>query len=281
MKRLISIAVAAIALIACAPQAYVLDIDMRKPSSSGVNLDNKTMAIVYLENGSSRDSLFNNCFADGFAQGLEAEYFNSEKSIPVYNIVSQEGSTYTCKDSLENLVMRLNADVVMMIDAPSFSNPSDGKISSQTKIFAFDSMDKSDKVRSVEVNGRVTDSFEEGSLSMSEAQYLGLKSAAKFVNSWKTEQFTLLYMEKFDQTWVSAVMEASDMKWAEAMDKWMALTGSKDEVERSCAAFNLATACHITGQDELAIEWLDLSDKTFPISVSASLRKKILQSLGR
>ena len=66
MKRILTFASVLVALVACSPQAYVMRLEMRNPSSSGLDLDNKSMAVVYLDNGTYRDSLFNNCFAFWF-----------------------------------------------------------------------------------------------------------------------------------------------------------------------------------------------------------------------
>ena len=50
MKRFLTFASAALMMAACSPQAYVMRLEMRNPSSSGLDLDNKSMAVVYLEN---------------------------------------------------------------------------------------------------------------------------------------------------------------------------------------------------------------------------------------
>jgi hypothetical protein len=49
-------------LVACAPQALLVESEMRGPSASGLNLARKTMGIVYLYGSDPRDSSFNRAF---------------------------------------------------------------------------------------------------------------------------------------------------------------------------------------------------------------------------
>ena len=56
---------------------------------------------------------------------------------------------------------------------------------------------------------------------------------------------------------------------------------SKNPEKRACAAYNIALGCFMSGLPDLALEWLDRSDKDQPISISKDLRKKIAEYSGR
>lgn len=275
MKRFLTFASAAALLVACAPQAYVLNLEMRTPSSSGLDLDGKSMAVVYLENGSYRDSLFSNCFADGLAQGLEAEYFEGNRSVEIYSAYQGAGENYTCKDSLQNLVMRLNKDVVFVVDQPMFGEETGEKVDCKTAVYVYDSMNRKDEVKRASVTRSVTSSEEEGSMLGSDAQLLGLGTAKPFLNSWTKESHSVIYFDGFNDSWGNALWLASEMRWEEAREIWMELAQSKDYLQAACAQYDTALACYMMREYELALEWLDLADKTQVLSLSAGLRKRI------
>ena len=46
-------------------------------------------------------------------------------------------------------------------------------------------------------------------------------------------------------------------------------------LKRSCAEYNIAIACLMLGDAELAIEWLDRSDADCNLPMSEALRKRI------
>ena len=55
----------------------------------------------------------------------------------------------------------------------------------------------------------------------------------------------------------------------------MKLLETNNTLKRSCAEFNIATACYMLGDNELALKWLDRSDEDYPVSLSSGLRKRI------
>lgn len=281
MKRFLSFASAALMLAACSPQAYVMRLEMRNPSPSGLDLDNKSMAVVYLENGSYRDSLFNNCFADGLAQGLEKEYFEGKRSVEIYSAFKEDGESYTSKDSLQSLVMQLNKDVIFVVDTPEFGIVDGPKADCLTQVYVYDSMNKKDKVATTSSTGKVTMSLEEGSMLGSDAQILGLQTAKPFLNTWTPESHSVIYFDGVNEKWTQAVFFAQEMEWEQAREIWMELAQHRDPLYASCAQYDTALACYMMRQYDLALEWLDLSDKTQVISLSSGLRKRILEKMNK
>ncbi len=270
-----------VALAACSPQAYVMRLEMRTPSSSGLDLDNKSMAVVYLDNGTYRDSLFNNCFADGLAQGLEKEYFEGKRSIDIYSAYQAEGEDYSSKDSLQSLVMRLNKDVIFLVDQPEFADGTGEKVDCKTEVYVYDSMNAKDEVKRASVARKVTASDAEGSMLGSDAQMLGLGTAKPFLGSWTPESHSVIYFDGFNEQWERALYLASEMRWEEAREIWMELSQHRDILQASCAQYDTALACYMMRQYDLALEWLDLSDKTQVVSLSQGLRKRILERMSK
>lgn len=281
MKRILTFASVVVALVACSPQAYVMRLEMRNPSSSGLDLDNKSMAVVYLDNGTYRDSLFNNCFADGLAQGLEKEYFEGKRSVDIYSAYQAEGEDYSSKDSLQSLVLRLNKDVIFLVDQPQFADGEGEKVDCKTAVYVYDSMNPKDEVKRATMARVVTASDEEGSMLGSDAQVLGLGTAKPFLNTWTPESHSVIYFDGLNDKWEHALWLASEMRWEEAREIWMELAQHKDVLQASCAQYNTALACYMMRQYDLALEWLDLSDKTQVVSLSQGLRKRILEKKNK
>lgn len=281
MKRILTFASVLVALVACSPQAYVMRLEMRNPSSSGLDLDNKSMAVVYLDNGTYRDSLFNNCFADGLAQGLEKEYFEGKRSVDIYSAYQAEGEDYSSKDSLQSLVLRLNKDVIFLVDQPQFADGEGEKVDCKTAVYVYDSMNPKDEVKRATMARVVTASDEEGSMLGSDAQVLGLGTAKPFLNTWTPESHSVIYFDGLNDKWEHALWLASEMRWEEAREIWMELAQHKDVLQASCAQYNTALACYMMRQYDLALEWLDLSDKTQVVSLSQGLRKRILEKKNK
>ena len=282
MKRMLTLCAALLSLLACSPQAYVMRLELRNPSSSGLDLDNKSIAVVYAEDGSYRDSLFNNCFADGLAQGLEKEYFGGARSVEIYSAYQEPGVSYASKDSLQSLVMKLNKDVVFVVDLPEFDDQSAGeRTDCKTAVYVYDSMNPKDEVKRATDRGQVTTSLAEGSMLGSDAQLMGLRTARPFLNTWSEESHSLIYFDGMNDQWIQALRLASEMSWEAAREIWMELAQHKDPLKASCAQYNTAVACYMMREYDLALEWLDLSDKTQTVSLSTGLRKRIQEKINK
>lgn len=302
MKTIFSLACTAAAatcvLTSCDPQAFSMNIEMRYPSKSGIDLTGKSVAVVYLEDGAGKDSVFSRNMADSFAASLEKEYFGGETSVPLYRIEKTGNGNYASVDSLSRLVMSTGEDVIFLFERPHFGEavveqnsiaPTDTSLSYVVKVpmkmnlYAYDSMGKVDTVYtwsgSRTLNAAVsTDAYTDpkekawGALSM-QGQKIGEMSSRIFMPEWKAEQYTFIYFES--DGWDAASQAAYSYKWKEAIEEWMKLLETNNTLKRSCAEFNIATACYMLGDNELALKWLDRSDEDYPVSLSSGLRKRI------
>lgn len=166
--------------VACGPSRYMMHLEMRYPSKSGMELAGKNVSIVYMENGSALNDGFNSTMAERMASVIESDYGTGEGSIGIYRMTRSKGD-YSSKDTLTNLLMDTGADLVFLLDTVKFGTVSIGgptkvtaavlnkNAGSQTKnsgriprdsayvniasmpfslsIYAYDSMGKEDEVK--------------------------------------------------------------------------------------------------------------------------------------
>jgi tetratricopeptide (TPR) repeat protein len=270
---LVALAVIGAASVSCSPSAFVMQMESRKPSESGLDLAGKSMSVVYLESPDGRDSLFNNRAADALAYALEGDYFDGAEAVKVYNLVKDANGDYSSTDTLLQYVLLLDSDVVMILDTPELSESVTGRSApASSKLYVYDSMaGEDDGVTTLKSSATVS-----GLEDVSRAMNIGNALAKPLRSQWESEQFTVLYFDGLGRKWIDAAMKADDMKWDEAIDLWMDLARLKDRTQSSCARYNIALGCFMLGQYDLALEWLDSSDSILPLSLSKGLRKKIL-----
>ena len=309
MKKLTFLLSAAVLLIAsCSPETFTMNIDMRYPSRSGLDLNKKSMAIVYVDEGKKSDESFVKGVASGFAYKLEEEYFGGNEDIELFS-VPKDSSVYT-KKFMEDMVMDSGRDVIFLIDSPEYGTPGAGENTPNTgsinpdsayvcsvllpfklRVSAFDSMDKGDKVLQYSGSSAVrTPVINSGAVSdellsehvwdniSSEAERVGMQATGNFLSTWKTERYTLYYYDSADNNWDKASQAAYEYRWQEAIKLWCKiLQNTKNHEKKACLCYNIATACYMLGDYTLAISWLDTADKECELSLSPGLRTRIAQ----
>lgn len=270
MKRIFVILLTLTALCACTPQAYTLLYDMHYPGEAGFVLENKTMSVVYLNDGNRQDTSYVSSLASGFVKGLESEYFQGEEAVPVFSVPKDPKGVYHAKDSLVNLMVQTDADVLFLFDSPSLRTSADG-ISATSHLYVYDGLDrKRDSVIVVPLTRQYPAS---GNLQNSAASY-GRSLASLFASNVRKEYYSIIYYDTSD-VWIKALFKAADNDWEGAMEIWMdILSGKATDEQRACACYNIALGCYMLEDYGLALEWLDRSDKYQPISLNSSLRSK-------
>ena len=301
MRRFtLTLGLAALALAACSPQTLTLNVDMRHPSKSGIDLSRKTMSVVYMD---TADSTFSNGVASSLARSLEEDYFAGREAIGVYKIPEDSVSL----DLMHRLVIDTGDDVVFLLGPPSFGEVAlsdnvslkepksvdsafvaQAQIPYNAKLFVYDSMDKQDKLqvfrgssilRTQVFNNGVTakDFLKEKALTVKEAgaDLVGKQISNRFVPTWKTEDYSLYYYEGWDEDWVAAALQAYEMNWKKAADIWMKKVNENSYTKRACACYNTALAFYMMGDLNLATKWLDRADQYGTPGLSPGLRKRI------
>ena len=301
MRRFtLTLGLAALALAACSPQTLTLNVDMRHPSKSGIDLSRKTMSVVYMD---TADSTFSNGVASSLARSLEEDYFAGREAIGVYKIPVDSVSL----DLMHRLVIDTGDDVVFLLGPPSFGEVAlsdnvslkepksvdsafvaQAQIPYNAKLFVYDSMDKQDKLqvfrgssilRTQVFNNGVTakEFLKEKALTVKEAgaDLVGKQISNRFVPTWKTEDYSLYYYEGWDEDWVAAALQAYEMNWKKAADIWMKKVNENSYTKRACACYNTALAFYMMGDLNLATKWLDRADQYGTPGLSPGLRKRI------
>ncbi len=260
--------------VSCAPSRYMIDVEMRHKSRAGVDLTGKNVAVVYGNVTEYPYSTFVESLADGFAWNIKADYQNTIDSVGVFGL-DLPAAEYASRDSLVSLLMETGSDVVFLFDKIDFGEMTSGSsgltMPFNVSLRCYDAMNKEDKMLSFSGNSIARVSAIEG-LS-NEAWEAGKTVASSFKPEWKHEQYSIYYFGA--DTWLDALMKAEMYDWKGAMDVWFGFLSSNDVLKRSCACYNIATACYMSGDYELASQWLDKSDKENPLPLSPVLRKRI------
>lgn len=254
-------------LVSCGPTYFSMGVDLRSPAKSGIALSGKNLSVSYIaEEG---DSLFLQSVAEGFATALEKDYFGGEPRIGIYRIDNPEGADYTCRDSMFNLLMDTGVDVAFLFKLQSVEKPEDSvsNIPFGIGLYVYDGMNKSDSVQTFEGKSSLNQAVDISEQGLE----VGRRSASSFVSSWTNKRFTFYYYDS-NYKWSEAASLAADYKFREAMDIWMSLLDTGNLLRRSCAEFNIAAVCCISGDAELAKEWLDRSDADYRLPGSSVLR---------
>lgn len=272
MRRIFRILTAALLATSCMPSAYMMMLDSREPSPSGLDLSGKSVSLIYLESPSGVDTLFNNRLSDVLALGLEKDYFDGERAVDVRRMVKDAGGDYSSKDTLAKYVLDLDSDVVLIVDAPKVQDNGTSKMG-QTFVYAYDSMGK-DSVY-------VLDSrYKLDALSASKAISVASSLLPPLSSEWKTEDFYFIYFDS-SRKWYTAIEQVEDFAWDKAIETWMEIIPEASPTAQSCAMYNISTACYILGEYELASEWLDRSDETHVVSLSKGMRSRIEQKRSK
>lgn len=268
MKRFILFLLMSSVMISCGPSKHVMHIQMRHPSKAGVDLAGKIPSVVYLETDDQAASAFNHGMATAFASELENDLGMGEGSVGVYRMRKEPGADYASRDSLLNLIVDTDADVVFLFDEVKLgqaeATATTVKVPFTMMLHCFDGMDKTEQVRT----------FSGSSVGYADGTDAGRTVSESFKTQWKTEPYSLAYFDS--DKWYKALDRAEAYDWKGAMDQWFTLLDTNDLLRRSCAEYNIALACYMLGDYALAEQWLDRSDADNKLpNMSDSLRKRI------
>lgn len=303
------IVAAALLLAACSPQVYPLHLDVRQPSSSGMNLSGKSISIVYMDGTNAVDSLFDRQAASSLARKLEADYFGGQEAVGLYRTPSADSVSL---ELMHSLVMETGDDVVFLLSThlgePALESNREVagahsvdsayvcpvSIPVKTRLQVYDSMGQDvvthysgSAVLHARVynNGAITD---EGLRSLAlrsldkQAEDVAGRISSRFVSEWKTESFSFYYFDDSNATaWISGLEWAAAGRFSKAVDAWAPLLKRGNLQKRACAAYNIAQAFYLMEDLEMASLWLDEAEKWENVSLSPGLRKRIADRLEK
>ena len=203
---------------------------------------------------------------DGMGDQVITQVILSVQPVMHLGAGCDKGTDYTQKDSMVNLAMDVDKDVVFLVDKPSFGNVSFGspiknasvgihsadssyisaaKLPFNVKVYVYDTQNKEDKVfgfagdrdlavdvysngkaTAEEMNRRLWNSTE------SAAESAGQVAAKSFVSTWHQDQFFVIYYDAAESAWTNGAEHANSFKWKEAIDDWLPLTKNKNKEKR-------------------------------------------------
>ncbi len=269
MKKLSGIlAIGAIASIvaSCSANLYKMDLQMRQPSASGYDLSGKEMGVVYI--ASAKDTAFAKNMAEGFASSLEDDYFNGQEMVDVYTMTANEAVDYASRDTLLNIVMDTEKDVIFLLECKK----DEDKEKARVRLSVYDSMGKTDTVRTF--GGIVPTSNDR----VADAKLTGQKASLQFLSNWRPESF---YFYSYDSVgWISAINCAFNFKWHKAMKLWLEIAETAKGYKAAYSAFNLATAAYILGDYSLCERWLGIAEQAGTTEYTSALRSKLSSKMG-
>lgn len=248
-------------LAACSPQTLTLQVEMRQASKSGLELSGKTMAVVCMD---AADTLVNTGLATGLARSLEKTYFDGEELIPIYRI---EPDTVSLS-KMHDLVMDTGLDVIFLFEAPQLGDTLKPQVPIALDLHVYDSMEKADKIHSYTGSTTIKKNFAE------QAEMMGKQISNRFLPTWAPEGITIYYYD-WSRDWTKAVDYAYEHKWEEAIEIWMKKLDARNAMDSACASYNIAAGFYLLGRPDLALKWLEQSEKFYSLPQIPGLRKRI------
>lgn len=265
LSRMAAAAALVMTMSACSYYTYPVAIERKAPSVTGLDLPGKSVSVSFVS-GSQKDSVYMSALAENFAVGLESFLFDSESAIDLFSIKQTRGADYMQKDTLTQLVMSTDADVAFLFDAPEYTLDGRDTTYVRMKFYVYDSLSKIDSVYAF--SGRK----KYANLDKLPAE-TGTQFAQYFQPQWKLEEVKVYFSD--DESSQKAALLASDFKWSKAMEIWLDMASSKNLQRRALMSYNVALACHMLGNDEMALTWLDRAESNYEVGQAKSLRARI------
>ncbi len=291
--------------VSCGPSAYLLDVEMRRPSAAGVDIIGKAVSVVYMDNGIETDSIFAASMSSAFASRLEQDYFAGDSLITLFCLDQQPDVDYSDKENMVDLLVDTGSDVLFLFNPPVFADgnvtvseaagtgTATGEFPFSVRLYVYDSMDRRDTVLqfsgssvakiSADIGETVSDDgvmFILKSALDGTARNVGTASGEKFSPRWKAEEIVFFVYDS--SAWYDTYYYVQQYQWQKAMDIWMSMLDTGNLEKKACIEYNMAAVCYILGQHELSSDWLELSEKHFDLSpYTGYLKKKIEKKAGQ
>ena len=168
--------------------------------------------------------------------------------------------------------MQHGGDVVFLFDVTFSNSTNPGMRPIKVAMYCYDGMNKEDVVKKFVGSALLQYSMADELLT--EATKAGAHIADSFKMQWKQEQYSIAYYDS--EKWLEALICADKYDWKGAMDIWLTLLDSSDPLKRASAEYNIAVACYMLGDFQLAKLWLDRSDAENKMpTLSDAMRKRI------
>lgn len=302
-----------VSLYSCGPVVNVLNIESRIPAKYPIDLKDKSISIFVSIDTSNNignylhqnDSLRMVAVATGIAKELEYKLTLDEGAVFIFNHYPSNKRVYDM-EYIQNLSFLSNSDIVVILDSLEIGVPKlvdniarssrdqygsyfiYAPISTDTKIYDGTSANLLARINQIDTvywelysrndirEAAMIQSVNNSTESI--AQNIGQEIVKKMFPSWIEQQRSLFVYS--NSIWNKAYDFAAQFMWQDAMDLWLKQTTDPDNIKVAAAAFNMAVACELTDRLDLALEWIELSYKSYPflpgvVSYKQFLKEKI------
>lgn len=303
MKRFLSrykliLAASAFLLAGCGtPQVMLFNVEVLQPKAFTLTVDDQDVAVVATYTQADKDSSSSALLALGAARFIETGNALEEGSIGAYTIPEEEYSGTRDKEYLEQLMMATGSGTLVMLSKIELGETAVSRVIdpitrlsvvgsrpvkammevydaiSDTTLFASEIKDsllfRIPLEQDLTQQGIASFLKENDSLIIAS---LGAMIAQRISQEWMEEEWMLIDYPQEDR-WHTAYKHAMDFKWEDAIKEWIPLTEDKDSEKASFAAFNIAVACQMIGNTDLAESWIGYARSRYDFEEARQLQK--------
>lgn len=300
MKNLFMLAIVALVLFSCGPQAAYFQVEAKDMQGQTVSMDNKQIAVLSVASSAKTDSTRSANAALGLAEKLRQDR-GWENPLPVFSVSTKEFAGFSSpmgldKEFLKSLMFTTGADLQIFVEnlrfgrytiesAVNYGADYSTNIVSlpyTVDMHIYDVLEDSllyvaavkDTVymQMISDNGKKDyNGFISGKLA-EVSSVVGESLASGLTHQWeKQERLLVNYPE--DEAWEKPLALAMKFRWDEAVALWMPMTSSPNARIAAYAAYNVAVGCEMMERFALAREWADFSVKKYRFRENAELKE--------
>ena len=300
MKNLFTLAIVALVLFSCGPQAAYFQVEAKDMQGQTVSMDNKQIAVLSVASSAKTDSTRSANAALGLAEKLRQDR-GWENPLPVFSVSTKEFAGFSSpmgldKEFLKSLMFTTGADLQIFVENLRFGRYTiesavNYEADYSTNIVSlpytvdmhiYDVLEDSllyvaavkDTVymQMISDNGKKDyNGFISGKLA-EVSSVVGESLASGLTHQWeKQERLLVNYPE--DEAWEKPLALAMKFRWDEAVALWMPMTSSPNARIAAYAAYNIAVGCEMMERFALAREWADFSVKKYRFRENAELKE--------
>ena len=290
----------ALMLVACAPQAAFVQVEVKEVPGEHIAVEDKQIAVFAIASANRGDSLK----IENAAMAL-ADKFGQDRGctdpLPVFSLSelrfgSLESEKFD-KEYLRNLMYSSGADMQILLHSLEFNNYNvqtvaqyDGSDYGQKMVYVPYSakMDVYDAIAdSVVFKAALRDTVYMSIISQVSskdysaivekqlpevARVVGESMGTLISEQWRTQE-RMLVNYPGNTKWERGVHLANDFKWKEAAQVWMAQVNDRNSRISAYAAYNVAVCCEMLGLYPLALQWTEFSVKKYPFEENRKFKE--------